>query len=109
MTYPSSGFQNQWGFYVPQSTYEYPNSGGQPPATGQLDPPQSPSGSVTNESATFNFANEITSTQEFLQDVMEIDSAQQGPLAIANVASITIAGVPQAALQVFNFGAIGNV
>jgi hypothetical protein len=57
--------QNNWGPYFPQSTYEYPSDGGvpTPPAT----PPQSPSGSVTGESATDNFNLGQTSTQIALE------------------------------------------
>jgi hypothetical protein len=69
MTYPASGSQNQWGFYIPASTYEYSSDGGIPPATGALVPAQSPSGSVTNESATFNFAETITSTENYVSQI----------------------------------------
>ena len=36
-----------------------------PPATGALVPPQSPSGSVTGQAATFNYTNTITSTKKY--------------------------------------------
>ena len=89
MTYPASGSQNQWGYYTPASTYTYPSDGGVPPATGTLDPPQSPSGSVTGESATSNYATGETSTETFLADVLVVDRTQQGTPAISNVTSIT--------------------
>jgi hypothetical protein len=79
---------NQWGPYTANDgTAEYPNYAvpqgtATPSPTGDLDPPQSPSGSVTNESATFNFAETITSTEEFLTDVLVVDSAQQGSSAV---------------------------
>jgi hypothetical protein len=79
---------NQWGPYTANDgTAEYPNYAlpvgtATPSATANLDPPQSPSGSVTNESATFNVAETITSTEEFLTDVLVVDSAQQGSSAV---------------------------
>jgi hypothetical protein len=57
---------------------------------GQLDPPQSPSGSVTGQAATFNYAETITSTEEFLQAVLIVDKTQQG-LPALNAAPV-IAG-----------------
>jgi hypothetical protein len=57
---------------------------------------------------TFNSVNDITSTEEFLTNIIKVDSAQQGTPAISNVASIIIAGVAQQHLAVFNFGAVGN-
>jgi hypothetical protein len=84
MTYPNSGFQNQWGFYTSASAYSYapPLGGGTPPAPGSIVVPQSPSGSVAGQSASFNFANTITSTQETLENVSKVDSAQQGTPAL---------------------------
>jgi hypothetical protein len=104
MTYPSSGFQNQWGFYAPATTYAYAPAG-TPPATGTLSPPQSPSGSVTNESANWNFVNDETSTQEFLSDVLSVENAQQGTAAISNVASISssFGGISASNIQVFKW------
>jgi hypothetical protein len=69
---------NNMGPWQSASNLEYQNAGGTPPPTGDLDPPQSPSGSATNESATFNYAHGVTSTEEFLTDVIVVDSAQQG-------------------------------
>jgi hypothetical protein len=40
--------------------------------------PQSPSGSVTGQSATFNFNSSITSTQERLQNVLQVRSGPAG-------------------------------
>lgn len=37
-----------------------------PPATGALVPPQSPSGSVTNQAATYNYTNTVTSTKRYV-------------------------------------------
>jgi len=54
-------------------------------------PPQSPSGSVTNESATWNYNAGETSTHYYLDAVLNVDSAQQGSSS-SNVA-ITLAGV----------------
>jgi hypothetical protein len=71
------------GPWQPQGDLAYPNAGGTPPPTGNLAPPQAPSGSVTNESATFNYAHGVTSTEEFLLDVIVVDSAQQGTPALS--------------------------
>jgi hypothetical protein len=55
------------------------------PATGLLVPAHSPSGSVTNESAVFNYSNTISSTQERLANVLLVHSGPQG-IAAVNVA-----------------------
>jgi hypothetical protein len=83
MTYPSGSgtISNNWGPAQPTANGGdapvYPPTA-TPSAPGNLAPPQSPSGSVTNESATFNYAHGVTSTAEFLTDVIVVDSAQQG-------------------------------
>ena len=76
---------NQWGPYTGASSfYEvYPVYSITPAPTGQLSVPQSPTGSVTNESAAFNFDNTITSTQETLENVLQLENAQQGTLALS--------------------------
>lgn len=77
-----------------------------PPATGNIVVPESPKGaSLTPRAYTsgFNFVNTITSTQESLKNIVKVESAQQGIAAISNVASITVAGVSQASLQVFKW------
>lgn len=83
-----------------------------PPATGTISVPQAPSGSVTGQAATFNYTNTITSTKEYLTNVLEVDSAQQGTNAISNVASITssFAGVDPKLLMVNNYtaGSVGT-
>jgi hypothetical protein len=101
MTYPATGSQNQWGYFTAQSTYSYPApvGDGVAPSTGNLGPPQSPSGSVTGESATFNFAETITSTEEFLTNVIEVDSAQQGAPALNASSQVTLAGVTNLAVN----------
>jgi hypothetical protein len=53
--------------------------------------PQSPSGSVTNESATWNFNAGETSTQYYLDVVINVDASQQGTPS-SNVA-VSLAGV----------------
>jgi hypothetical protein len=65
---------NQWGPWQLASNLV----GGTPPATGLLVPPQSPSGSVTAESATFNYNGTITSTMEMLADVIQVRSGPSG-------------------------------
>lgn len=66
---------NNMGPWQLASNLQY---GGTPPPTGNLVPPQSPSGSVTGQSATWNFANGETSTHFFLDTVLNVESAQQG-------------------------------
>jgi hypothetical protein len=78
MTYPASGSQNQWGPYATNTVPNVAAYTASPTPAGQLAPPQSPSGSVTNAAATFNYSESETSTQEFLADVLVVDSAQQG-------------------------------
>jgi hypothetical protein len=71
-------------------------------------PPQSPSGSVTGESATFNYAETITSTAQFLQNEQDVEiGAQQGTNASSNVAAISasISGVNPASVAVNNWTA----
>jgi hypothetical protein len=69
--------------------------------------PQSPLGvpgypyAVSN----FNETNGITSTEQFLQNVLEVDRAPQGSNVISNVTSITssFGGVPASQIAVFRF------
>jgi hypothetical protein len=85
---------NMWGPFYPQSQFEYPADGGQP--TAPATPPQSPSGSVTGDSAEYNYVNEITSTENFLQNVMYVDvvepatDALTSPVQIQGLASVAI-------------------
>ena len=73
---------NNMGPWQPASNLQYPDSGGTPPATGTLSPPQSPSGCVTSQSAAWNFANSETSTHYYLDTVLNVDSAQQGTVGL---------------------------
>jgi hypothetical protein len=61
------------------------------------NPPQSPSGSVTGESAIFNFDNSVTSTQNFLQNELQPESAQEGVPSLTSTP--VLAGVTPGALQ----------
>lgn len=81
---------NNWGPWQPASNLEYQGEGGTPPSTGNLDSPQSPSGSVTGESAAFNYVKTITSTQNFVSEM--VGAADEGlpfnfstPSAASNV------------------------
>jgi hypothetical protein len=85
MTLPSSPSNESGGFYAGNATPVnltflgmIPN----PPATGSIAVAQSPSGSVTNESASSNYLTGETSTQEYLADVLVVDSPQQGSPAV---------------------------
>jgi hypothetical protein len=96
--------QNNWGPYTPANTYEYPADGGQP--TPLATPPQSPSGSVTNESATFNFAETITSTEQKLTNVLEVEDTQQG--TPAQTSAPAIAGCSSVPWNNWNSGIVGS-
>ncbi len=65
MTYPANpAGTNQWG------GWSLPTTGGTPPPTGQLAPPQSPSGSVTGEASTWEFANGELAAQYFTSNLV---------------------------------------
>jgi len=72
---------NNWGPWFPASTFSYPPTG---VPTAPAPAPQSPSGSVTNEAAPYNFNNSVTSTQEYLENVLAPESVQQGAAALSN-------------------------
>lgn len=95
--------ENNWGPFYLQTDFEYPIDGGQP--TPPAPASQSPSGSVTGESAEFNFDNAITSTEEVLTNVLMVESPQQGTPALISVP--VIAGVDPGAIQ-WN-GSLGGV
>jgi len=99
MTYPLSVTIDNW----------QPIGTGTPPPTGEIVVPQSPSGSVTGESAQFNYANDITSTSEFLTNVVAVESPQQGAPALSIQPAIQ--GVPDAEIVWNNFtgGNVGSV
>ena len=81
------------------------------PPTGSIAVPQSPSGSVTGESADFNFVETITSTEQELTSVLEVQSAQQGTPTLDASNQQTIAGCPSVAVNNFyggNAGSVGN-
>jgi hypothetical protein len=54
--------------------YGNPSGWGTPPPTGSIVVPQSPSGSISNEAAPFNFDNSITSTRQYLQFGLELET-----------------------------------
>jgi hypothetical protein len=85
--------------YQPPIGTAVPNT---PPAP---NPPQSPSGSVTGESAAFNFAETVTSTQNFLQNNLQLESGQQG--VPAQTVQPQIAGVDPKAIA-WNNATAGN-
>jgi hypothetical protein len=104
---PNSGV-NSWGPFTTSAagditpTYA-PTATPSKPAT----PPQSPSGSVTGQAATWNYTNTETSTHYFLDNVLNVDSAQQGTNAISNLLSITssFAGIDPKTIAVNNYAA----
>jgi hypothetical protein len=65
MTYPANpAGTNQWGGWA------LPTTGGTPPPTGQLAPPQSPSGSVTGEAGTWEFTNSELATTYYTSNLV---------------------------------------
>jgi hypothetical protein len=87
---------NQWGPYTTQdsSGAEYPNykplvGTATPPSTGLLAPAQSPSGSVTNQAATFNYNNTITSTREMIDITLNVYAPQSGTVWLTNATVVS--------------------
>ena len=80
-----------------------------PPATGLLVPPQSPSGDITGEAATFNYTNTITSTQYYLGSVLIVEGPQQGKVALDAAHQQTIAGCPSVQINNWYSGSVGTV
>jgi hypothetical protein len=120
-SYPSSASgqpnatTNSMGPTCPESdlSYQEPTGTGVPAAPAAS--PQSPSGSVTNQSNTFSFNNTITDTQEYLTNVLDIEGVQQGTASLpggvaGSVGQPVIAGVAATALQVnaYSTGAVGT-
>jgi hypothetical protein len=52
------------------------------PPTGDLVPPQSPSGAVSDQAPPYNYDAGISSTQNALQKVLQVASDQQGSDAL---------------------------
>jgi hypothetical protein len=86
-----------------------PNPVNTPPATGLITVPQNPSGSVTNQSATFNHTNTITSTQEMLANVLMVQGPQQGKIALDAAHQQTIQGCPNVQINNWYSGSVGTV
>jgi hypothetical protein len=102
MTYPASGSSNAWGPYFSDGSTPVNTDPAQPPAAAPVAP-QSPSGSFTGQSATFNFNESETSTEEFLTDVLEVQSPQSG--LPAQTSAPTLAGVPSSQIAWNNWTA----
>jgi hypothetical protein len=118
---------NNWGPYFPQSQFSYqpPVGTGTPPPTGDLDPAQSPSGSVTGQSSTWEFANsemaveyETTNLVAALQDQTADPSPQTsvtpgtaplGPSIGGKIPTLeTIPSAPSGSFEMFGTPAISN-
>jgi hypothetical protein len=91
---------NNWGPYTTADatgaqypSYPAPQGTATPPPTGNLAFPQSPSGSVTNQSATWNFTNGETSTQNYVSGL--VAKTQQG-LPALNAPVVCTGGVSAA-------------
>lgn len=89
------------GTALPNNAVQYPsyvnNPSGvtnTPPATGALVPPQSPSGSVTGQAATYNYTNTITSTERY---VTLLVTAMQDGVAFNNQTPVTPGTAPNGA------------
>jgi hypothetical protein len=54
---------------------------------------------VTGQAATFNYANDITSTEEFLTNVIEVHFSQQGNPALNATSQVVLAGVTNLAVN----------
>jgi|HubBroStandDraft_4_1064222.scaffolds.fasta_scaffold1934306_1 hypothetical protein len=88
---------------IPNVSYPPPLGNGVPTPTGQLVPPQSPSGGsplANNFTGSWNFVHSMMSVQVDLNDD---EGPQQGLPAISNVAAIQVSGVSPAAIQVFRW------
>jgi hypothetical protein len=79
-----------------------------PPAP---NPPQSPSGSVTNEAPEFNFTYTITSTQQELTNVLMVDSGPEGTAALPGTlaAAVVIQGCLSVQQNSWDTGVVGSV
>jgi hypothetical protein len=105
MTYPNGSgvINNQWGPALPTA-----NGGDEPvysptatpAATGAITVPQSPSGSVTGQSAASNYASGETSTQTRLSEFGESEP-QQGTVALN--APYSFNGLNAAIFQTFRW------
>jgi hypothetical protein len=91
---------NNWGPYTTADatgaqypSYPAPEGTATPPPTGTLAPPQSPSGSVTGQAATWNFANGETSTENYVSVL--VAKTQQGSAAL-NAPIVCTGGVSAA-------------
>jgi hypothetical protein len=96
---------NSWGPYTSASDGDlqpvYPPTSF-PEPTGDLVVAQSPSGSVTNQSATWNFDNDLTSTQNVLENELVVGSGPEGLNAQSNTSSQPVlAGTPSIQLNQF--------
>jgi hypothetical protein len=83
--------------------YQPPNGNATIPPTGALTNPQAPSGAsplATNFTNSWNYTNSQLAVQA---DPNRDEGPQQGTPMISNVASISLAGVPAGALQVFKW------
>jgi hypothetical protein len=103
---PISG-TNNWGPYTTADStgaqypsYPAPEGTATPPPTGNLAPAQSPSGSVTNQSATWNFTNGETSTEEYVSVL--VAKTQQGSASV-NAANPFAGVLPQYGVQQFRW------
>jgi hypothetical protein len=86
MTLPTSP-TNQWGGYYSSNTpvnFADGTTPSNPPATGLLVPAQSPSGSVTGQSATWNYNNTETSTQNYVSGLNQVDGVPMAPQDATN-------------------------
>jgi hypothetical protein len=91
MTYPANQGNNNMGPVFNDGTTPVNVSPSPSPAAPPAVP-QSPSGSVTGESATYNFDETITSTQNVLENVLDSESSRQG--IVAQTVQPSLAGTP---------------
>jgi hypothetical protein len=86
MSFPATEhtFTNQWGPAAPASDFSYAPVG---VPTEPATPPQSPSGVISSESP--NYALGLSSTENVLQNVLQVETSQQGENALTAPVQIT--------------------
>jgi hypothetical protein len=79
------------------------------PSPGDIVVPQAPSGAVSNMAPVFNFDAGISSTQNVLQNVLQVDSAQEGADALPGTlaAAVVIQGCLSVQQNTWDSGSVG--
>jgi hypothetical protein len=107
MTLPTSPVNNQGPWYetdVPVNELPAPAPGSQQSVANS---PQGGSETANDFTGGFNYTNSITSTTEFLEDVLQVQSEQEGTPALTSAP--VIAGTPSVQWNDWNTGVVGTV